>query len=53
MLFRSLPGAAELGVKLGIEGRSHYEQVPSEDEMDLLMQEFGFKREYRQGVVGR
>lgn len=36
-----LPRAAELGVKLGIEGRSHYEQVPSEDEMDLLMQEFG------------
>lgn len=36
-----LPRAAELGVKLGIEGRSHYEQVPSEDEMALLMQEFG------------
>ena len=36
-----LPHAAELGVKLGIEGRSHYEQVPSEDEMGLLMQEFG------------
>lgn len=36
-----LPYAAELGIKLGIEGRSHYEQVPSEDEMSVLMQEFG------------
>lgn len=36
-----LPYAGELGVKLGIEGRSHYEQIPSEDEMVLLMKEFG------------
>lgn len=36
-----LPQAGQFGVKLGIEGRSHYEQVPSEDEMNLLMKEFG------------
>ena len=27
-------------MKLGIEGRSHYEQIPSEDEMADLMREF-------------
>ena len=27
-----LPQAGQFGVKLGIEGRSHYEQVPSEDD---------------------
>lgn len=32
--------AAELGIKLGIEARSHYEQVPDEEEMQVLMQEF-------------
>lgn len=35
-----LPHASALGVKLGIEGRSHYEQIPNEDEMAALMQEF-------------
>ena len=35
-----LPHASEFGVKLGIEGRSHYEQIPSEDEMADLMREF-------------
>ena len=39
-ILRLLPHAEEFGVKLGIEGRSHYEQVPSEDEMVLLMEEF-------------
>lgn len=35
-----LPLAEELNIKLGIEGRSHYEQMPSEDEMRLLMNEY-------------
>lgn len=35
-----LPHASALGVKLGIEGRSHYEQIPNEDEMAALMQKF-------------
>lgn len=32
--------AAELGLVLGVEGRSHMEQVPGELEMPLLMEEF-------------
>jgi len=32
--------AAELGLVLGVEGRSHFEQVPGEWEMPLLMKEF-------------
>lgn len=32
--------AAKLGVILGVEGRSHFEQVPGEWEMPLLMEEF-------------
>lgn len=32
--------AAELGVKIGVESRSHYEQVPDEVEMVRLMEEF-------------
>ncbi len=32
--------AEELGLVLGVEGRSHLEQVPGETEMPLLMQEF-------------
>ncbi len=32
--------AQELGLVLGIEGRSHLEQVPSEEEMVRLMEEF-------------
>lgn len=32
--------AAECGVKLCIEARSHYEQVPDEEEMPLLLEEF-------------
>lgn len=39
-LVQLLPHAAACGVKLGLEGRSHYEQIPSEDEMLRLMQEF-------------
>lgn len=35
-----LPHAAQFGVKLGLEGRSHYEQVPSEDEMEALQHEW-------------
>ncbi len=34
------PFAAEKGVKLAVEGRSHYEQMPNEDEMLALMDEF-------------
>ncbi len=34
------PYAAEKGVKLAVEGRSHYEQMPNEDEMLSLMEEF-------------
>ena len=32
--------AAECGVVVGIESRSAYEDIPSEDEMILLMEEF-------------
>ncbi len=32
--------AQELGLVLGVEGRSHFEQVPGEEEMLPLMQEF-------------
>lgn len=32
--------AAELGVKVGVESRSHYEQMPDEREMILLMEAF-------------
>ncbi len=32
--------AAELGLVLGVEGRSHFEQVPGEAEMPRLMEEF-------------
>ena len=32
--------AKELNLVLGVEGRSHYEQMPSESEMLLLMEEF-------------
>lgn len=32
--------AAECGVKLCVEARSHYEQVPDEEEMPLLLEEF-------------
>lgn len=32
--------AAKLGLVLGVEGRSHFEQVPGEWEMPLLMEEF-------------
>ncbi len=31
---------AELGVRIGVESRSHYEQVPDEREMVRLMEEF-------------
>lgn len=34
------PLARKLGLFLGIEGRSHFEQMPGEMEMPLLMQEF-------------
>jgi sugar phosphate isomerase/epimerase len=38
---KTIAAAAEqLGVPLGIESRSHYEQVPTEREMIALMQEF-------------
>lgn len=32
--------AKECGVLLGVEGRSHFEQMPNEDEMHLLMREY-------------
>ncbi len=32
--------AQELGLVLGVEGRSHFEQIPGEEEVLLLMQEF-------------
>ncbi len=32
--------AGQLGIKLAVEGRSNYDQVPSESEMLLLMKEF-------------
>jgi len=32
--------AREHGVKLAIESRSHYEQIPTEDEMVVLMEQF-------------
>ena len=32
--------ARPMGIVLGVEGRSHFEQVPGESEMPLLMEEF-------------
>lgn len=32
--------AEESGIKLGVEGRSHFEQIPNEDEMLSLMREY-------------
>ncbi len=39
-LRRLAPFAAEKGIQLAIESRSHYEQIPNEDEMLQLMEEF-------------
>ena len=39
-LARLADHAAERGIVLGVESRSHYEQVPSEREMVVLMEEF-------------
>lgn len=35
-----IPLAQELNIKLGIEGRSHFEQIPNEEEMNLLMEAY-------------
>lgn len=35
-----LPDCEEHGVRLGIETRSHYEQIPNQREMRLLMEEY-------------
>lgn len=38
---KDLRGSAqEHGIKLGVEGRSHFEQMPNEDEMQVLMKEY-------------
>ncbi|NNE92057.1 MAG: sugar phosphate isomerase/epimerase [Verrucomicrobiales bacterium] len=39
-LDRILPYAEEHGVKLGLESRSHYEQVPTEEEMLTIFEEY-------------
>lgn len=39
-LYQLAEQAQELGLILGIEGRSHLEQVPGEEEMTRLMEEF-------------
>ncbi len=35
-----IPECEKLGVRLGIETRSHYEQIPNQREMSLLLQEY-------------
>lgn len=35
-----IPDCEKLGVRLGIETRSHYEQIPNQREMSLLLQEY-------------
>ncbi len=39
-LYQLRDKAEELDIRLGVEGRSHFEQVPSESEMMMIMREF-------------